>query len=266
MIRSRNQKFSIIKVVIVLCMIAVIGALGYFAYRVAMSASGSSVSDANSTSECKRTDGVDFCVTPSAESVSPTDELVLKVSLINRASGPYSTEEMYSSSCNEPSVTINDEEVLDVGACTTDITSIEIEEGATKRYDVAVDTSRLVAGKNAIKLAWDGQKLKSNPVTVTLEEATALDEAKSKSCLGEQEAKAYCSSITIVFEDEIIGSGTTCESLEAYVEPLGVKAVQSYCNQSKYGILTVYVPKAEADAWVARLKNVPNVKSVFTDS
>ena len=107
------------------------------------------------------TDGINFCTQSSSASVSPSDSLSIKASLKNQTGKTYSTAAIYSSSCNEPSITINDKEVMDIQTCTADITAVSIDAGDTKTYDITVDTANLKQGDNTIVLRWNGDKLKS---------------------------------------------------------------------------------------------------------
>ncbi len=268
MIKTQKPKlqeggFTAIKFVIVVVILGMVGVVGFFVYLIQNKLSLPINSDSSVKEECNLIDGINFCIQPSSTSVSPSDSLTIKASLKNQTDKTYSTAAIYSSSCNEPSVSINNRDVMDFKMCTQDITSVRIGAGRTKTYDIDIDTNNLRQGANTIILKWNGDKLVSKPIAIELKAKTKADEAKSISCIGEQTAQPYCASVVITFKQgtfkEEIG---TCDDLENYVKPLGLRAERESCSLAGIGIISVYVPKDDADYWMAKIKQLPQVESV----
>lgn len=262
--KLREGGFAVLEIIVVLVVLGLIGATGFIIYQRNNGSSLSLIGKSGNAEEgCTVTDGINFCAHASSASVSPSDNLSIKTSLKNQTSKTYTTAEIYSSSCNAPSVTINGKEVPDIELCTQDITSVSIGAGDTKTYEITIDTANLKEGNNTIILKWNGDKLVSKPIPIELKTKTKADNDKSISCIGEQKAQSYCARVLITLKKGTYKEqgGTTCDDVDDYLKPLGLKAERKYCDLIDMGILSVYVPKVDADNWVLKIKQLPQINS-----
>lgn len=210
--------------------------------------------------QCEEYSRINYCIEVDKHSITSTGEINITTKIENKSNRRYI--KLFGSSCTEPVVFINGMFDRYSVACATVMTEVVIKPGDVLEYPSIVSGSKLDIGNNTLSTSWGD--FNSPKIEVLRDVDTEQDEKVLLQCL-EGISHSSCANLTTFLKNEYYDFKDSCESFEHLYSHLNIKPSSWYCEDGQIGlgIIPFYVPRTEADWWLAEFKKITGFESVY---